>query len=145
MWIDRSGGPGTKPVIRCGTNPQILEKAEETAQSAMTEGFVKRLKACAREDAKRGVYMSASSNLMRKEQMREQMAADEMIAYWVDSEVPEWDFQSVNDDTTFYVNEAGKLMIVFDEYEVAPGYMGSVEFEIPTEVVEGLVQDGFLK
>lgn len=76
MWIDRSGGPGTKPVIRCGTNPQILEKAEETAQSAMTEGFVKRLKACAREDAKRGVYMSASSNLMRKEQMREQVSPD---------------------------------------------------------------------
>ncbi len=89
-------------------------------------------------------YVTAVSENI-KEQMREQMAADEMIAYWVDSEVPEWDFQSVNDDTTFYVNEAGKLMIVFDEYEVAPGYMGSVEFEIPTEVVEDLVQDGFLK
>lgn len=80
-----------------------------------------------------------------KQQMKEQMAADEMITYWVDSDTPEWDFESVKEDTTFYVNEAGKLMIVFDEYEVAPGYMGSVEFEIPTEVVQDLVQDGFLK
>ena len=76
MWIDRSGGPGTKPVIRCGTDPRILEEAEETAQSAMTEGFVKRLRACAREDAKRGVYMSGSCNLMRKEQMRERVSPD---------------------------------------------------------------------
>lgn len=80
-----------------------------------------------------------------KQQMKEQMAADEMITYWVDSDTPEWNFESVKEDTTFYVNEAGKLMIVFDEYEVAPGYMGSVEFEIPTEVVQDLVQDGFLK
>lgn len=80
-----------------------------------------------------------------KQQMKEQMAADEMVTYWVDSDTPEWDFESVKEDTTFYVNEAGKLMIVFDEYEVAPGYMGSVEFEIPTEVVQDLVQDGFLK
>lgn len=78
-----------------------------------------------------------------KEQMKEQMAADEMITYWVDSEMPEWDFKSITADSTFYVNDAGKLVIVFDEYEVAPGYMGSVEFEIPDEVVEDLVQEGF--
>lgn len=80
-----------------------------------------------------------------KQQMKAQMAADESVMYFLDSDVPEWDFQSINEDTTFYVNENGKLMIVFDEYEVAPGYMGSVEFEIPTEVVQDLVQDGFLQ
>lgn len=89
-------------------------------------------------------YITAISENI-KQQMREQMAADEMITYWVDSDMPEWNFESVKEDTTFYVNEAGKLTIVFDEYEVAPGYMGSVEFEIPTEVVQDLVQDGFLK
>ncbi|MBD5469785.1 MAG: DUF3298 domain-containing protein [Lachnospiraceae bacterium] len=70
---------------------------------------------------------------------------NDSVIYNLDSEFPEWDFQSINEDTTFYVNENGKLMIVFDEYEVAPGYMGSVEFEIPTEVVQDLVQDGFLE
>ena len=80
-----------------------------------------------------------------KQQMKAQRAADDSVIYNLDSEFPEWDFQSINEDTTFYVNENGKLMIVFDEYEVAPGYMGSVEFEIPTEIVQDLVQDRFLK
>ena len=80
-----------------------------------------------------------------KEQMRELMAADESMMYFLDSDIPENDFQSVKEDNTFYINEKGKLTIVFDEYEVAPGYMGSVEFKIPTEVVEDLVQEGFLK
>lgn len=81
-----------------------------------------------------------------KEQMKERMAADESLVYWVDNEdMPEWNFESIKEDNTFYVNENGKLTIVFDEYEVAPGYMGSVEFEIPTEVIQELVQEGFLK
>ena len=77
--------------------------------------------------------------------MKAQMAADEMVSYFLDSDVPEWDFQAISADTTFYVNENGKLVIVFNEYEVAPGYMGSVEFEIPTEVVQDFVQEGFLR
>lgn len=79
-----------------------------------------------------------------KEQMRQQMEEDENITYWVDSDVPEWDFQSIKEDSTFYINEAGRLVLVFDEYEVAPGFMGSVEFEIPTEVIADLVQEGFM-
>lgn len=79
-----------------------------------------------------------------KEQMKAQMEADEMVTYWLDSDTPEWDFETVTSDTTFYINENGKLVIVFDEYEVAPGYMGSVEFEIPTEIIADIVQDGFL-
>ncbi len=78
-----------------------------------------------------------------KEQMKAQMAEDETVTYWLDSETPEWDFQSITEDSTFYINEAGKLVIVFDEYEVAPGSMGSVEFEIPTEVTQELMQEGF--
>lgn len=80
-----------------------------------------------------------------KEQMKERMAADESLVYWVDNEdMSEWNFESIKEDNTFYVNENGKLTIVFDEYEVAPGYMGSVEFEIPTEIIQDLVQEGFL-
>lgn len=90
-------------------------------------------------------YITAVSENI-KEQMKERMAADESLVYWVDNEdMPEVNFKSIKEDNTFYVNENGKLTIVFDEYEVAPGYMGSVEFEIPTEAVEDLVQEGFLK
>lgn len=79
-----------------------------------------------------------------KEQMKEQMAADEMITYWLDTDMPENDFQSISKDTTFYINEDGKLVIVFDEYEVAPGSMGSVEFVIPTEAIQDIAEDGFV-
>jgi hypothetical protein len=72
------------------------------------------------------------------------MAEDENQIYWLDSDMPEEDFQSITENTTFYVNEKGHLVVVFDEYEVAPGYMGSVEFEIPEEVTQDLVLDGFL-
>ena len=37
-------------------------------------------------------------------------------------------------DESFYFNEEGLLVIAFDEYEVAPGYMGAVEFTIPSSV-----------
>ena len=79
-----------------------------------------------------------------KKQMKEQMAADESKMYFIDSDMPESDFQSITEDTTFYVNDSGKLVIVFDEYEVAPGSMGVVEFVIPTDVIQDIVQDGFV-
>ena len=79
-----------------------------------------------------------------KKQMKEQMAADESKMYFIDSDMPESDFQSITEDTTLYVNGSGKLVIVFDEYEVAPGSMGVVEFEIPTDVIQDIVQDGFV-
>ena len=79
-----------------------------------------------------------------KKQMKEQMAADESKMYFIDSDMLESDFQSITEDTTFYVNDSGKLVIVFDEYEVAPGSMVVVEFEIPTDVIQDIVQDGFV-
>lgn len=36
-----------------------------------------------------------------KEQMKSQMAADENVRYWLDSDMPEWDFKSITDDTSF--------------------------------------------
>lgn len=69
-----------------------------------------------------------------KDQMREQMAADESISYFLDSEMPEWDFQGLSGEESFYFNENGELVIAFNEYDVAPGYMGAVEFNIPASV-----------
>ena len=40
-------------------------------------------------------------------------------------------FQSVTADQPFYINEAGNPVVVFEKYEIAPGYMGQQEFEIP--------------
>ena len=39
------------------------------------------------------------------------------------------------EETGFYLNETGNLVINFNEAEVAPACMGMVEFEIPKEVI----------
>ena len=40
------------------------------------------------------------------------------------------EFTSISDDQTFYLNEAGNPVIVFDKYEIAPGAYGAMEFEV---------------
>ena len=73
-------------------------------------------------------YVETISEEVRA-QMRKRMAEDENVAYWIDYEdVPEWNFESIAEDQDFYVNKDGKVVICFNEYEVAPGYMGCVEF-----------------
>ncbi len=74
-----------------------------------------------------------------KEQMREQMQADESKVYWVDSkEEMGHQFEAVKADQNFYVNQNGQIVICFDEYEVAPGYMGLVEFTVDEEAVAAI-------
>ena len=79
-------------------------------------------------------YVKALSDNI-KEQMREQMAADDSNMYFLESgEDAADDFDQITGDESFYFNENGDLVIVFDEYTVAPGYMGVVEFTIPKSV-----------
>lgn len=79
-------------------------------------------------------YVKALSDNI-KEQMREQMAADDSNMYFLESgEDAADDFDQITGDESFYFNENGELVIVFDEYTVAPGYMGVVEFTIPKSV-----------
>ncbi len=79
-----------------------------------------------------------------KEQMKMQMEQDESKSYNLNSDIEEWNFKEISEDVDFYINDSGKLVLVFDEYEVAPGYMGVVFFEIPTEVVADIVKEGYL-
>ena len=73
-----------------------------------------------------------------KEQVKQQMAADSSVTYFIDSDMPEWDFKELKGDESFYFNEKGELVITFDETEVAPAYMGAVEFTIPQSVTGDL-------
>lgn len=85
-------------------------------------------------------YKTAISDDIKK-QMREQMDADENVIYWLDDEeVPEWNFQSIKDDQNFYLDENGQIVICFDEYEVAPGYMGLVQFTIDPDAVADILK-----
>lgn len=76
-----------------------------------------------------------------RNQMRALMAEDEMNMYWVDSEdMPEWNWQGLKEDQNFYFDADGNIVIVFDEYEVAPGYMGAQEFTVERAVFEGMLK-----
>lgn len=67
-----------------------------------------------------------------KQQMQEQMDADENVIYWLDNEdIPEWNFEKITEETSFYVNGNNEIVIAFNEGDVAPMYMGCVEFVIP--------------
>lgn len=92
---------------------------------------------------------SEASNLLRDEilrQMREQMAdsGDEM--YWIDENSDESDtklnwgdlLSNVGNNNLYKIDENGDLVIVFEKYDVAPGYMGNPEFVIPTDVVAAM-------
>ena len=46
-----------------------------------------------------------------------------------------WNFDKITDETSFYLDSDGHLVICFNEGDVAPMYMGCVQFVIPDEVV----------
>ena len=79
-------------------------------------------------------YISRISEDIKK-QMREQMDADSNVYYWLDDqEVPEWNFRSITENTSFYLDQDGRLVICFNEGDVAPMYMGCVEFKISEDI-----------
>ncbi|WP_144510674.1 anti-sigma-V factor rsiV [Bacillus sp. FJAT-22090] len=80
------------------------------------------------------------------EEMKRQMKEDENIIYWVGDDVEVEPFDKIRPDQTFSITEDHKLTISFDKYEVAPGYMGVITFEIPTELLNPvLISDYYIK
>lgn len=84
-----------------------------------------------------------------KKQMREQMKSDSNKVYWVADggkkkamEI----FDKISENQSFYINAKYQLVISFNKYEVAPGYMGVVEFVIPTDIISDiLVSNEYIK
>lgn len=75
-----------------------------------------------------------------KAQMAEQIKAGTGDYFLPGGIWPDEDcFRAIQPDQDFYINEDGQLVIVFAEYEVAPGSMGSPEFIIPTDVLDGIL------
>lgn len=72
------------------------------------------------------------------EQIRAQIAqreeSDESQSFFEGEE----GFLEISENQDFYINETGKVVIVFDRYSIAPGYMGFPEFviDLPTPYTE---------
>lgn len=77
-----------------------------------------------------------------KEQMVANHELDENNVYWAEGIKGQEDmiiFEEILDAQNFYISEEGKLVISFDKYEVSPGYMGVIEFIIPTELMSDVL------
>lgn len=73
-------------------------------------------------------------------QMEEALAAGTAMYYlpsagWRDEDC----FHSIDPDQDFYINDDGDLVLVFEEYSVAPGSMGTPEFVIPSQLIAGIL------
>lgn len=88
------------------------------------------LKDLFREDAD---YVTVLSDEVRR-QMEERMAENTEASYF-----PE-EFTAIGPEQNFYFNTDGDLVLVFDEYTIAPGSMGMPEFTIPSDVYETLLK-----
>lgn len=82
-------------------------------------------------------YLTPISDSIKK-QMQQNMDADEDVHYWLHDEIEDLNFKTITEDTKFYVNKSGNIVIAFDEGDVAPMYMGALEFEIPNEVLTAI-------
>ena len=81
-----------------------------------------------------------------KTQMKEQMK-DENNVYWLEDEMMgDENFSKIDKNQSFYITKDNQLVIAFDKYEVAPGYMGNPEFIIPSELLkDALVSEEYIK
>lgn len=89
-------------------------------------------------------YIEVISNYLIEE-MKRQMKEDEGKIYWVgDTEIEP--FESIEEQQDFYISSDHKLVLSFDKYTIAPGYMGITEFIIPTDLIkELLVSDKYIR
>ncbi|EIA19876.1 DUF3298 and DUF4163 domain-containing protein [Listeria fleischmannii] len=93
---------------------------------------------------KDGDYTTIIKNYILQE-MKNEMKHDPNKVYWDESEISPA-MTAENLENHFYINEKNKLVIMFNEYDVAPGYMGPVGFIIPTKVIEDeLINHDYIK
>lgn len=82
-------------------------------------------------------YIEVISTYITNE-MQRQMDEDQATSYFLNEEFA-GDFKTIKPDQNFYITADHKLVISFDQYEVAPGYMGVVKFTIPSELLTSLL------
>lgn len=71
-------------------------------------------------------YVETANTQIRAE-MQQRLSENPDYTYFKEEE---GGFSTVTQDTDFYINKAGNPVVVFDKYEVAPGFMGQQKFEI---------------
>ena len=77
-----------------------------------------------------------------REQMHRRMKEDPDKTFWVDLQeddpIKEFEFEKISEDQQFYVDRKGRIVIAFNEGDVAPMYMGCVKFTVPKKVTDNI-------
>lgn len=76
-----------------------------------------------------------------KRQMKEEMKKDSGVKYWIEDAELGDEFTEIDGKHNFYFNKTGDLVIPFDKYEVAPGYMGCPEFTIKGDILKNILKE----
>ena len=71
-------------------------------------------------------YLETISKYIEKEMERQNSESEHLLYFATFDEV----YEIVSEKQSFYINEDGNVVIVFDKYEVGPGSTGCPEFEI---------------
>ena len=75
-------------------------------------------------------------------QMKARMASDANLTYWMEDGAEfHVDYDAlITRDGAFYIDKDGRLVVCFDEYDVAPGAMGAQSFPVRREAIAGLLR-----
>ena len=82
-------------------------------------------------------YVTPISNYILSEMKKQN--DDGTGFYFLDGD-EEQRFTKIRNDQHFYINNAGNIVICFDEYEVAAGAQGCPEFKIPKEIIKDILK-----
>lgn len=83
-------------------------------------------------------YITPISGAIIK-QMEKDGKKEEVFPYYLAKNGDMDGFETISPTQSFYLTEENNLVISFNAYEVAPGYMGAVTFTIPNDVIAPLV------
>ena len=79
----------------------------------------------------KNAYEYAEAEVLK--QINQMIEEDPNLCFWGinDSEYMGDEFIGVTESTPFYINADGNIVISYNKYDIAPGAMGIMEFEIP--------------
>ena len=109
----------------------VLTKTE-TIASAYTEIYCYNIDLETGRELTLGDLLGPDYRSIADESIRAQIASrsQEPGNEFFDGENGVEGFQGISDQQKFYLNQTGNPVILFEKYEIAPGYMGIQEFEI---------------
>ena len=73
----------TATSVKWGQSAKTQKAGKRTAESAMTDGFIERIKEYAKEDAKQGVYMSKGFTQFHLAHMKQCVSPDLLPMFFV--------------------------------------------------------------